>query len=122
MATKRNKAESELVKKLRKESEGLTGFDKALLENLLAEYDALASFTESLRHGIEEHGVMIEKEVGSVNNRHMELVENPEFTTYQKAIGRQGDLAKKLSDFNKRSEGDKVEEDSGDLLKWNREH
>ena len=99
--------ESAFLKRMREESEHLSGLDKALFDGLLEEYDALSKMTEGLRHDIEEHGVMIEKEVGSVNNRHMETVENPEFTTYQKAIGRQGDLAKKLSDFAKRSDDDK---------------
>lgn len=93
------------------ESKHLSGLDKILFDGLLGEYDALATMTEGLRHAIEEHGVMIEKQVGSVNNRHIETVENPEFTTYQKAIGRMGDLAKKLSDFAKRSDGNKEEED-----------
>lgn len=96
---------------MRNESKHLTGLDKVLFDGLLEEYDAIAAMTASLRSAIEEHGVMIEKEVGSVNNRHFETVENPEFTTYQKAIGRQGDLAKKLSDFAKRSDGDSKEEE-----------
>ena len=99
--------ESAFLKRMREESEHLSGLDKALFDGLLEEYDAPSKMPEGLRHDIEEHGVMIEKEVGSVNNRHMETVENPEFTTYQKAIGRQGDLAKKLSDFAKRSDDDK---------------
>ena len=104
--------DSEFLKRMRDESQHLTGLDKALFDGLLEEYDALSKMTEGLRHDNEEHGVMIEKEVGSVNNRHMETVENPEFTTYQKAIGRQGDLAKKLSDFAKRSDDDKQGEDA----------
>ena len=111
MAQRKKKAtsteESAFLKQMREESEHLSGLDKTLFDGLLEEYDALSKMTEGLRHNIEEHGVMIEKEVGSVNNRHMETVENPEFTTYQKAIGRQGDLAKKLSDFAKRSDDDK---------------
>ena len=99
--------ESAFLKQMREESEHLSGLDKTLFDGLLEEYDALSKMPEGLRHNIEEPGVMIEKEVGSVNNRHMETVENPEFTTYQKAIGRQGDLAKKLSDFAKRSDDDK---------------
>lgn len=98
------KTESEFLTLMKKESKTLTGLDKILFDGLLEEYDALAAMTEDLRHAIEEHGVMVEKEVGSVNNRHIEVVENPEFTTYQKAIGRMGDLAKKLSDFAKRSD------------------
>lgn len=108
---RQKKEESAFLKRMHKESEHLTGLDKALFDGLLEEYDALSAMTEGLRHDIEDHGVMIEKEVGSVNNRHFETVENPEFTTYQKAIGRMGDLAKKLSDFAKRSDGEKEDED-----------
>ena len=107
----RKKNESAFIARMREESQHLSGLDKVLFDGLLEEYDALSGMTESLRHAIEEHGVMVEKEVGSVNNRHMETVENPEFTTYQKAVGRMGDLAKKLSDFAKRSDEGKGEED-----------
>lgn len=110
--TKKTSGEkSGFIARMQEESKHLSGLDKVLFDGLLEEYDALATMTEDLRHAIEDHGVMIEKEVGSVNNRHMETVENPEFTTYQKAIGRMGDLAKKLSDFAKRSDDTKDEED-----------
>lgn len=105
------KKESAFLTRMKQESKNLSGLDKILFDGLLDEYDALASMTEDLRHAIEEHGVMVHKEVGSVNNRHVEVVENPEFTTYQKAIGRMGDLAKKLSDFAKRSDNEKEEDE-----------
>lgn len=108
---------SKRLERLKKESSNLSGFDKALLEDLLLEYDALADMTEGLRHEVEKHGVMIDKEVGSVNNRHMETVENPEFTTYQKAIGRMGDLAKKVSDFAKRSDSNEEEDELGSFIR-----
>lgn len=111
MAKQTAKDKSSFIQRMQNESEHLSGLDKILFDGILEEYDALATMTEGLRHAIEEHGVMVEKEVGSVNNRHMETVENPEFTTYQKAIGRMGDLAKKLSDFAKRSDEGKGEED-----------
>ena len=109
--TKKSENDSTFIVEMRNQSKHLSGLDKILFDGLLEEYDALASMTEDLRHAIEEHGVMMQKEVGSVNNRHVETVENPEFTTYQKAIGRMGDLAKKLSDFAKRSDGVKGAED-----------
>lgn len=108
---RKKKEESAFLKQMKEQSKSLSGLDKVIFDGLLEEYDALATMTEGLRHDIEEHGVMIEKEVGSVNNRHLETVENPEFTTYQKAIGRLGDLAKKLSDFAKRSDDAGEEED-----------
>lgn len=111
------KKQSKRLERLKKEADNLSGFDKALLEDLLIEYDALAAMTEELRHKVEKHGVMIVKEVGSVNNRHDETVENPEFTTYQKAIGRMGDLAKKVSDFAKRSDVNEEEDELGSFIR-----
>lgn len=108
---------SERLARLIREANNLSGFDKALLDDLLTEYDALATMTESLRHKVERHGVMIVKEVGSVNNRHDETVENPEFTTYQKAIARMGDLAKKVSDFAKRSDAAEEEDELGSFIR-----
>ena len=108
---RKKREESAFLKQMKEQSKSLSGLDKVIFDGLLEEYDALATMTEGLRHDIEDHGVMIEKEVGSVNNRHLETVENPEFTTYQKAIGRLGDLAKKLSDFAKRSDDTGEEED-----------
>lgn len=115
--TTKQEPESDFFTLMTEQSKHLSGLDKVLFDGLLEEYDALASMTKHLRHCVEEHGVMVEKEVGSVNNRHFEVVENPEFTTYQKAIGRMGDLAKKLSDFAKRSDGDKGEDELGSFIR-----
>ena len=104
MVAKKTTSESKRIQRLRDEAENLTGFDKALLEDLLVEYDALANMTEDLRDDVQEHGVMIPIEKGGANNRHEVMAENPAFTAYQKAIGRLGDLAKKISDFAKRSD------------------
>ena len=103
---------SDRLRRLREEAKGLSGIDRALLDDFLVEYDALATMTEDLRLRVIAEGVMIEKEVGGANNRHIDVVENPAFTAYQKAIGRLGDMAKKASDFAKRSD----EEDEEDEL------
>ena len=107
------------LERLRDESSKLSGFDKALMDDLLVEYDALATMVEGLRVDVQRHGVMVTKMVGS-HNPHEDTVENPEFTTYQKAIGRLGDLGKKISDFAKRSDDVGKEDDDGDLVSWNR--
>lgn len=93
---------SKRLEKLRGEAKKLSGLDKALLDDILVEYDALASMTEDLRFMVIEQGVMLEGED--------KTIENPAFTAYQKAIGRLGDVAKKASDFAKRSD-EEVEED-----------
>ena len=105
------------IERLRKESEGLSGFDKALMDDLLVEYDALATMVAGLRNNVEEHGVMVTKVVGAHNPRE-DTVENPEFTTYQKGIARLGDLAKKISDFAKRSDDTGKAEGDDELGKF----
>lgn len=104
------KADNPRIERLRDESKSLTGFDKALMDDLLVEYDALAQMVEGLRKDVQRHGVMVTKVVGAHNPRE-DTVENPEFTTYQKGIARLGDLAKKISDFAKRSDSDGDGED-----------
>lgn len=111
------KGESTRLKRLREEASGLSGFDKALLDGLLVEYDALAAMTEDLRLMVQRDGVMVEKEVGGANNRHIDVVENPAFTAYQKAIGRLGDVAKKASDFAKRSDTEAEEDELEGFLR-----
>lgn len=117
MATTRKKPDSARLSRLRKESDGLTGFDKALLDDLLIEYDALATMTEGLRLVVQEKGVMEEKEVGTVNNRHIERVERAEFKAYQKAIARLGDLAKKVSSFASSSDEPEEEDELASFIR-----
>ena len=88
---------SEFLKNARKEVESLTGIDRTLVDPLLLEADAMRGFVEELRTMVKDDGVMIEKEVGGANNRHIELVENPALTAYSKNVGRLGDLMKKVS-------------------------
>lgn len=106
------KQESPFLKQARADVEGLTGVDRTLVDPLLVEADALRMFVETLRVMVEEDGPMIEKEVGSVNNRHIELVENPALTAYSKNVGRLGDLMKKISSFAK-NEVEPTEDDDG---------
>jgi len=105
---------SERLEKLRKESENLSGFDKALLDSLLVEYDALAEMAEDLRFMVQQEGVMIEKEVGTANNRHLDTVPHPGLQPYERTIGRMGDVAKKISDFAKRSDVEPEDDDGFD--------
>lgn len=100
--------------KLRKESENLSGFDKALLDSLLVEYDALAEMAGDLRFMVQKEGVMVEKEVGTVNNRHLEMVPHPALQAYERSLGRMGDVAKKISDFAKRSDVEPEDDDGFD--------
>lgn len=103
------KEKSERLERLTEESANLSGFDKALMDDLLAEYDALSAMVDDLRSVILEKGAMTVKLVGQHNPRE-DTVERPEFTSYQKALKTKSDLAKKMSDFAKRSD-EEVEED-----------
>ena len=107
---------SERLKKLRGEAKKLIGLDRALMDDLLIEYDALASMAEELRTMIQDEGVMVEREVGSVNNRHLEVLEHNALQPYQRTIGRLGDVAKKISDFAKRSDEDVDDDDEFDAF------
>lgn len=109
-STKTRQEISARLERLQGEASKLTGFDKALMDDLVTEYDALASMVEGLRKDVQEHGVMVTKVVGAHNPRE-DTVENPEFTSYQKGIARLGDLAKKISDFYKRSDDEGGSED-----------
>lgn len=109
-----------LADRLRTEVAGLKGVDRELVDTLIEEVSALADMVEELRKQVQEDGVMIEMERGGANNRHVELVENPAFTAYSKAVGRLSDIAKKVSGFAKGATGD--DEDSNDLLRWNAEN
>lgn len=101
------KRESARLAKLRAQVDSLGGLDRTLIDDLLVEYDALADMTMELRRQVDNTGgVMITKEVGTVNNRHLDTVENPVFTTYSKTVNTLGTLAKKVSDFAGKSEGD----------------
>lgn len=111
------KRDGDRLERLHEEASALRGIDAVMMDDLLAEYDALATMTEGLRKDVQRDGVMIEMERGGANNRHLETVENPAFTTYSKSIQRLGDLAKKLSGFAKG--GDDAEEEEDELLAFN---
>jgi hypothetical protein len=118
MATTKSDS-SPRLERLVDESNGLTGFDKALMDDLLEEYDALSTMVDRLRDVILEKGPMTVKMVGQHNPRE-DTVERPEFTSYQKAVKTKSDLAKKMSDFAKRSDDEGKEEERDDLVGWNR--
>ena len=94
----------DMLARLREATGSLKGIDKVLADDLISDYATLVEQLAKLGNKVKQDGVMIEKEVGTVNNRHMEMVENPAFTTYCKALGRKSDLAKKISAFVKHDE------------------
>lgn len=80
---------------------GLSGIDLTLVKPLLESLGKLYGYLDELSGVIDKEGTMIEKEVGSVNNRHMEWVENPALASFTKVAGRAGGLARQISAFTK---------------------
>lgn len=80
---------------------GLSGIDLTLVKPLLDNLGKLYGYLDELADVIDREGAMVEKEVGSVNNRHMETVENPALASFTKVAGRAGGLARQISAFTK---------------------
>ena len=81
--------------------EGMSGIDLTLVKPLLENLGKLYGYLDELSDVIDREGTMVEKEVGSVNNRHMETVENPALASFTKVAGRAGGLARQISAFTK---------------------
>ena len=116
MAKKKQEQEQDssmwLREDLLKQSESLVGVDKVLVNNLIEKLCSVNEFTDELSDMVRRDGVMVEKEVGTVNNRHNEMVENPAFTAYNKAVKVLADISMKVSRVAKgASSGD--EDDDG---------
>lgn len=79
----------------------MSGIDLTLVKPLLDNLGKLYGYLDELASVIDAEGTMIEKEVGSVNNRHMEMVENPALASFTKVAGRAGGLARQISAFTK---------------------
>ncbi len=79
----------------------MSGIDLTLVKPLLENLGKLYGYLDDLSEVIDRDGTMIQKEVGSVNNRHMETVENPALASFTKVAGRAGGLARQISAFTK---------------------
>lgn len=101
-----------LKEDLTEQAKSLIGVDKVLVNNLIEKLCSVNEFTDELSDMVRRDGVMVEKEVGTVNNRHNEMVENPAFTAYNKAVKVLADISMKVSRVAKgASSGD--EDDDG---------
>jgi ParB family chromosome partitioning protein len=69
------KGESARLKKLREQAKDLSGFDRALLDDLLVEYDSLATMTEDLRKRVEDEGVMEMALVENIQREDLNAIE-----------------------------------------------
>lgn len=99
--------------------DGLTGIDLTLVKPLLENLGKLYGYLDELASVIDENGAMVEKEVGTVNNRHMEMVENPALASFTKVAGRAGGLARQISAFTKNAIV--IEEEEDDFTQFNAE-
>lgn len=99
--TKPNTANSAFFEQACSDVSGMSGIDLTLVKPLLDNLGKLYGYLDELSGVIEREGVMVEKEVGSVNNRHMETVENPALASFTKVAGRAGGLARQISAFTK---------------------
>lgn len=117
MAKKPIARDEDHIKELKDAVKSMGGLDAVMMGDLLDKYDALNSVVNELQAIVLEEGAMVEVMRGGANNRHKEKVENPALTAYSKAVGRLGDLAKKISGFAK---GDTSVEDEDELVAFNR--
>ena len=98
---RKQKQESTFLKQAREDVKNLSGIDLTLVDPLLENLGKLYGYLDELADAIDEDGPMVVREVGTVNNRHEELVENPAFKTFTAAIGRAGSVARQISQFTK---------------------
>lgn len=112
MAQKKETGNTTFYEKACADVAGMSGIDLTLVKPLLDNLGKLYGYLDELAHVIDEEGTMVEKEVGSVNNRHMEMVENPALASFTKVAGRAGGLARQISAFTK---GAPVNEDEDEF-------
>lgn len=111
-----------LREELLKQVEGVSGIDRVLVDNLIEKLCSVNDLTDELLGIVRDTGgPMVEKEVGTVNNRHIEAVENPALTSYSKMVKVLADVSMKVTRVAKGSTSDD-ENGAGDLLAWNRAH
>lgn len=99
--TKINGANTAFYEQACKDVASMSGIDMTLVKPLLENLGKLYGYLDELSNVIDTEGAMVEKEVGSVNNRHMEMVENPALASFTKVAGRAGGLARQISAFTK---------------------
>lgn len=117
--TKTNSMNEAFFEQACSDVEGMSGIDLTLVKPLLENLGKLYGYLDELSGVIDRDGAMIEKEVGSVNNRHMEVVENPALASFTKVAGRAGGLARQISAFTKNAAI--IEEEADDFAEFNAE-
>lgn len=90
------------VADLRDRIEALGGFTEVAKEDIQREYARINRLVQATGNRLEKEGIVVEREVGTVNNRHMAKVENEMLAPYKKLCGMLTGAAKTL-DMLKRS-------------------
>ena len=89
----------------------LDGIDMLFARDQLMEYAWTTLKVRGLRDEIDKEGVMVEREKGGADNRHMERVENPACASYRQLAMTQTRQAKSISAFVKQDKGSNDEDE-----------
>ena len=71
------------------------------IEDLEREYDRIDKMVQETGEQLESDGIVVEREVGTVNNRHIALVENELLGPYKKLVDMQAATAKTIERLRK---------------------
>lgn len=71
------------------------------IEDLEREYDRIDKMVQETGEQLESDGIVVQREVGTVNNRHMALVENELLGPYKKLVDMQAATAKTIERLRK---------------------
>lgn len=85
------------------------------IEDLEREYDRIDKMVQETGEQLESDGIVVEREVGTVNNRHMALVENELLGPYKKLVDMQAATAKTIERLRKIAD-EQPEEDEFDAF------
>ena len=85
------------------------------IEDLEREYDRIDKMVQETGEQLESDGIVVQREVGTVNNRHMALVENELLGPYKKLVDMQAATAKTIERLRKIAD-EQPEEDEFDAF------
>ena len=85
------------------------------IEDLEREYDRIDKMVQETGEQLESDGIVVQREVGTVNNRHVALVENELLGPYKKLVDMQAATAKTIERLRKIAD-EQPEEDEFDAF------
>lgn len=86
MATRKTKKKGESLNELKERVRDLGGFTEVSKEDVMREYARINRMVSETGDKLEREGILVEREVGTVNNRHMAQVENEALGPYKKLV------------------------------------